>query len=225
MRSAKWLAPILTTLALAACGGGAAPSAAPVSSAPPPAASKPAAASTAASASASAKPAASTAASAKPAASGAAASGAGAASGAAGAKPTVRIGGFNFPESSVLAELYGQALEGAGYKVDRHENLGSREVVEPALEKGDLDMVPEYMSTLLLFVDKNAKGSSDPAEAQKLLQTALTPKNLTVLDYSPAVDTNGFAVTKANADKYKLAKMSDLQPVAPQFILGGPPEC
>jgi osmoprotectant transport system substrate-binding protein len=57
------------------------------------------------------------------------------------------------------------------------------------------------------------------------LQDLLTPKNLTVLDYSPAVDTNGFVVTKTTADKFKLAKMSDLQPVASQLVLGGPPEC
>ena len=53
----------------------------------------------------------------------------------------------------------------------------------------------------------------------------LTPKNLTVLDYAQAIDTNGFVVTKPTADKYKLAKMSDLQPVAGQLVLGGPPEC
>lgn len=223
MRTHHWLLslPVVATLALAACGGGAAPSAAPASSAPAPAASKPAA-SAPVSAAASAKPAASAAASAsaKPAAS---ASGAAAASG--GAKPTVRVGGFNFPESTVLVELYSQALEGSGYKVERKANLGNREIVEPALEKGDIDLVPEYMNTLLLFVDKNSKGSSDPAEDQKLLQTALTPKNLTVLDYSPAVDSNGFVVAKATADKNKLKKMSDLTPVAPQMILGGPPEC
>jgi osmoprotectant transport system substrate-binding protein len=57
------------------------------------------------------------------------------------------------------------------------------------------------------------------------LQDLLTPMNITVLDFAQAVDTNGFVVTKATSDKYKLAKMSDLQPVASQLVLGGPPEC
>ncbi|HEU0168295.1 MAG TPA: ABC transporter substrate-binding protein [Chloroflexota bacterium] len=123
-------------------------------------------------------------------------------------------------------ELYGQALEGAGYKVDRSKaNLGSREVVEPALEKGDIDLVPEYMNTLLLFLDKNQQGSGDAAADQKALQTVLTPKNLTVLDYAQAVDGNGFVVTKDTASKYNLKKMSDLAPVGNQLVLGGPPEC
>jgi len=224
-------------LALAACGGGAAAPSSPAASSPAPAASKPAtspAASAAASAkpaaSASAKPAASGAASAKPAASGAAsASAKPAASGAAatsgGAKPTVNIGSTNFPEQLVLGELYAQVLESNGYKVNRMFNLGSREIVEPALESGKIDMDGEYLATLLSFVDKNAKPTSDPAETSKLLQTALTPKNLTVLNYAPAVDTNGFVVTKATADQYKLQKLSDLAPVAGQMVLGGAPEC
>jgi osmoprotectant transport system substrate-binding protein len=216
MRAFRFLAPILaaSALGLAACGGGAAPSAAPASSAAPKPASAPA------SAAASAKPAASGAASAsaKPAASGAAAA-------SAGARPTVKIGSTNFSEQLVLGELYAQVLESNGYRVERKFNLGTREIVEPALESGQIDMDAEYLATLLSFVDKNAKPSTDPAETSKLLQQALTPKKLTVLQYAPAVDQNGFVVTKATADKNNLKKMSDLQPVAKDMILGGPPEC
>jgi osmoprotectant transport system substrate-binding protein len=109
--------------------------------------------------------------------------------------------------------------------VNRMFNLGSREVVEPALESGKIDMDAEYLATLLSFVDKNAKPTGDPAETSKLLQTALTPKGLTVLNFAPAVDTNGFVVTKATADANKLKKLSDLAPVAGNMILGGAPEC
>jgi osmoprotectant transport system substrate-binding protein len=218
------------TLALAACGGGAAPSAAPASTAPSAPASKPAASPAAsaaapASAAASAKPAASGAASAsaKPAASGAASAAAKPA--ASGAKPEVNIGSTNFSEQLVLGELYAQVLESNGYKVNRQFNLGSREIVEPALESGKIDMDAEYLATLLQFLDKNAKASSDPADTSKTLQQTLTAKNLTVLNYAPAVDTNGFVVTKATADKSNLKKLSDLAPLASQMILGGAPEC
>jgi osmoprotectant transport system substrate-binding protein len=136
------------------------------------------------------------------------------------------MGSANFPEQVILGELYAQVLEANGYTVERHLNLGSREIVEPALEKGDIDMYPEYLATAEAFLAKaNSKATSDPATTQKALQDQFTPKNITVLDYSQAVDTNGFVVTKDTADKYRLAKMSDLQPVAGELVLGGPPEC
>jgi osmoprotectant transport system substrate-binding protein len=145
---------------------------------------------------------------------------------AGGPKPMVKTGSFNFDESVVLMELYSQVLEANGYTVERHPRLGSREIVEPALESGQIDLVPEYLATLEAFLAKtNSKASSDSTATQKALQDLLTPKNLTVLDFAQAVDTNGFVVTKATADKNKLAKMSDLQAVASQLVLGGPPEC
>ena len=96
----------------------------------------------------------------------------------------------------------------------------------PALESGQIDLVPEYLATAEAFVNKaNSKASSDPAATQQSLQACFTPKNITVLDFAQAVDTNGFVVTKDTADKFKLTKMSDLQPVAEEMVLGGPPEC
>jgi osmoprotectant transport system substrate-binding protein len=145
--------------------------------------------------------------------------------GTGGAKPAITIGSTNFSEQLVLGELYSQILEANGYTVTRKFNLGSREIVFPALESGQIDMEADYLATLLAFVDKNAKGSTDPKQTAATLQQALTPRGVTVLDYAPAVDQNGFVVTKATADKHKLAKVSDLAPVAGQLVLGGPPEC
>src|SRR5438876_10765073 len=61
-------------------------------------------------------------------------------------KPTVKIGSADFPEQIILGELYAQVLEANGYSVDRRFNLGSREIVAPALESGQLDLVPEYLA-------------------------------------------------------------------------------
>ena len=136
------------------------------------------------------------------------------------------MGSANFPEQVILGELYSQVLEANGYTIERHLNLGSREIVEPALESGQIDMYPEYLATAVAFVTKDtSKASPDPAATAKALQDAFTPKNITVLDFSPAVDTNGFVVSKSTADKNKLTKMSDLAPVAKDMVLGGPPEC
>ncbi len=230
MRSFRLLAAGASALALfvSACSTGGAPSptaapAAPPTTAPAKPTTAPApspAAATSPAPAASPKPAASPAAAASPSA---------AAVSAGGPKPTVKVGSFNFDESEILQELYAQVLETNGYTIERHARLGNREIVEPALESGQIDLVPEYLATVEAFIaGKNStpsKASSDPAATQAALQTLLTPKNLTVLDFAQAVDTNGFVVTKATADKYKLAKLSDLQPVASQLVLGGPPEC
>jgi osmoprotectant transport system substrate-binding protein len=230
MRSFRLLAAGASALALllSACQTGGAPSPTP----PPAAATTPPKPTTAAAASpAAASPAASPKPAASPASSPAAvaaASPSAAASPAAagGPKPTVKVGSFNFDESVVLMELYGGVLEANGYTIERKPRLGNREIVQPALEKGDIDLVGEYLATLEAFLAKdNTKASGDPAATMKALQDLLTPKNLTVLDYSPAIDANGFVVTKATADKFKLSKLSDLQPVADQLVMGGPPEC
>src|SRR5438067_222493 len=232
MRSFRLLAAGASALALflSACQTGGAPS---PTTAPPPT-TAPAKPTTAASPAAAASPSASPAAAASPAASpkppaspAAAASPSAAASPAAGGpKPMVKVASFNFDESEILQELYAQVLETNGYTIERHPRLGTREIVEPALESGQIDLVPEYLATAEAFLAKDqTKASSDPAATQKALQDLLTPKNITVLDFAQAVDTNGFVVSKANADKFKLAKMSDLQPVAGQLVLGGPPEC
>jgi osmoprotectant transport system substrate-binding protein len=152
-------------------------------------------------------------------------------SASASGKPPIRIGSTNFTEQTILAELYAQVLEANGYRVERRLNLGPREIVEPALESSQIDFYPDYMATLLAFVGKGSGGasgpaaSSDPAATLGTLQSVLQPKGVTTLDYAPAVDTNGYVLTKANADKYHATKLSDLAPVASQLVLGGPPEC
>ena len=138
----------------------------------------------------------------------------------------VKVASFNFDESEILQELYAQVLEANGFTIERHTRLGTREIVEPALESGQIDLVPEYMATLETFIAKDqSKASSDPAATQKALQDVLTPKNITVLDFGQAVDQNGFAITQQTSQKYNAKKMSDLQPVANQLVLGGTPEC
>ena len=146
-------------------------------------------------------------------------------SGTGGAKPNVKVGSTNFYEQGILGELYAQILENSGYTVERKFNLGNREIVQPALESGQIDIDAEYLATLLSFVDKNAKASTDPKQTAKDLQTALSAKKLTVLDAAAATDQNGFVVTKDTAAKYNLKKLSDLTSVAGQLVLGGPPEC
>lgn len=155
------------------------------------------------------------------------ASACGGASTSGGPKPSVKVGSTNFYEQGILAELYAQILENGGYTVERKFNLGNREIVQPALESGQIDLDAEYLATLLTFLDKSAKASTDPKATQTSLQTALTAKKLTVLDYAAATDQNGFVVTKDTQSKYNLKKLSDIASGSAQgqLILGGPAEC
>jgi osmoprotectant transport system substrate-binding protein len=145
-----------------------------------------------------------------------------------GTKPAVTVGSTNFYEQLTLGELYSQILEANGYTVTRKFNLGNREIVEPAIESGQIDIDAEYLATLLAFIDKDgkvAKPTTDPKETQTGLQKALDPKALTVLDFAAATDQNGFVVTKDTASTKNLKKLSDLAPIGNTLVLGGPPEC
>ncbi|GAC1321295.1 MAG: hypothetical protein NVSMB12_21400 [Acidimicrobiales bacterium] len=131
---------------------------------------------------------------------------------AAGAPIT--IGGFNFPESSILAYLYGDALKAQGATVTVKDKLGSRETLEPGLQSGQIDMLPEYAATALLFLDKSADASGPIDGVVTKLKTKFESLNIVVADPTQAVDTNAFAVTKATADKYKITSLSDLAKTA-----------
>src|SRR4051794_14854516 len=145
---------------------------------------------------------------------------------AGGTKAGVRVASFDFAESRVLAELYAQALERAGIPVVRHIGLASREEVEPALEQGMVDLVPEYTGTALTFLEAGGQpATSDAAATYSRLQSAFASRGVTALVPSPAADQNALAVTRATADRLHLSRVSDLSPVASSLVLGGPPEC
>ena len=137
--------------------------------------------------------------------------------------PTITIGSANFSENALVAEIYAQALESEGYQVERKLNIGSREIYAPALEAGELDLIPEYIGTMLTYLGGTA--SSDSAETHAALQVAWEPAGIDVLDYAPAQDKNGFVVTQATATELGVTKVSDLAAHNGTLTLGGPPEC
>lgn len=130
-----------------------------------------------------------------------------------------------FAENQIVAEMYAQVLENAGYRVERRLNLKSREISEPALERGEIDVVPEYLGSLLVFLDKNAAPAPDPGQSVEQIRKLLETRNAVLLEPSEANNTNAFVVTARTADQRGLTKVSDLAPMAGELILGGPPEC
>jgi osmoprotectant transport system substrate-binding protein len=122
--------------------------------------------------------------------------------------PAIKIGSANFSESALVAEIYAQTLEAEGYQVERKLNTGNREIYAPALESGELDLIPEYIGSMLTYLGGTATSNSD--ETHAALQAAWEPAGIQVLDYAPAQDKNGFAVTQATAESLGLTTVSDL---------------
>jgi osmoprotectant transport system substrate-binding protein len=138
----------------------------------------------------------------------------------------VTIGSFDFPESELLGELYGAALEDAGYEVRLELGLGPRELLTPALSEGLVELVPEYLGTALQFVSLGQALSTPDTERSRLaLVRVLADGPLRALDPAPAQDANVFVVTAETAERAGLVEVSDLHGVAPDLRFAGPPEC
>jgi osmoprotectant transport system substrate-binding protein len=138
----------------------------------------------------------------------------------------VRVASFNFPESRLLAEIYVQALEDEGVAVRRELDLGPRELVLPALRQDLVDVVPEYLGTALTAMEPGASLEGLGAEeVGRRLAATVEPWGLAVLRAADAQNQNGLAVTRATAERHRLAAVSDLVPLASGLVLGGPPEC
>jgi osmoprotectant transport system substrate-binding protein len=135
----------------------------------------------------------------------------------------ITVASFDFPESRVLAEIYAQALEGRGFRVERALGIGPRELVEPALQRGLVELVPEYAGSALTFIGRSA--SSDGDLTHQRLVDALGSRGLTALSPAPAQDRNAFAVLTSTAEELDVRTLSDLVPYADDIVFGGPTEC
>ncbi len=135
---------------------------------------------------------------------------------------TITIGSANFSENVLLAHIYAEALEDAGVATTVKPNIGSREVIIPALQDGSIDIVPEYSGALLAYLggDETAFSSEDVLKALD----AVVPEGTTLLEAASAEDKDTLVVTAETAEKYNLVSIGDLQPVAGELVLGGPPE-
>ncbi|MEU3992706.1 ABC transporter substrate-binding protein [Streptomyces platensis] len=132
------------------------------------------------------------------------------------------IGTANFTENQILGYLYAGVLNAAGVKTTVKPNLGSREIVVPALRSGDIDLLPEYQGSLLLYLDQKAT-ETEAGAMQNALATVL-PNGLEVLPYAAAEDRDTFAVTRETADHYGLKTLADLRKVNGKLVFGAAAE-
>lgn len=148
-----------------------------------------------------------------------------------GSKGSLVIGSAGFTESTVLAQMYAQLLSHAGYSTSI-QTVSDRELYEPALEKGQIDVVPEYAATLAEFLNDKVNGANAKPVASPDLNTTVaaltklaTPRGLKVLPAGQAVDQNAFAVSRSFAAKYHLTTLSDLGKAHVPVKLAAGEEC
>ncbi|WP_149547005.1 ABC transporter substrate-binding protein [Streptomyces marokkonensis] len=138
---------------------------------------------------------------------------------------TVVVGSNNFAESTLLADIYGEALRAKGLKVSYKHNIGSRETTYGLMKNGSITVLPEYNGSLLAYLDPEA--GQESTEAVNEAVKAKLDKKLTLLESSPAEDKDSVSVNAGTAKKYGLtaeSTLADLKDIAPELVIGGSPE-
>ena len=139
-----------------------------------------------------------------------------------GSSDTIVIGSQAYYSNEIIAEIYAQALEKDGTKVERKFNIGQRDAYMPDVKSGAISLFPEYTGNLLEYLGGKADTNS-PDDVYAALKKAL-PSSLVALDYAKAADQDTYTVTKANADKYSLESIADLSKMPAPVTVGGAPE-
>ena len=137
------------------------------------------------------------------------------------ASSTIAIGSQAYYSNEIIAEIYAQALEDAGFTVERTFNIGQRDAIIPSLQDGTIALTPEYTGNLLQFFDKETTVTATD-DVYAALQKAL-PDGLKVLDQSAATDQDSYNVTAEFAKEHNLTSIGDLAGITP-LVLGGAPE-
>ena len=134
-------------------------------------------------------------------------------------KETFVVGSQDYYSNEIIAETYAQALEAAGYPVERQLRIGQREAYLPEIEAGQIDLFPEYTGPALQHWQPGTTARlADAVYAD--LQEAV-PENLRVLEQSPATDQDAYVVTREFADRWNLTTIADLAKVTEPLTLGG----
>lgn len=142
-------------------------------------------------------------------------------------KVTLTVGSKNFTEQIVLGEVYAQALEAAGYKVDKRLNLGSETVARQAVKTDQISGYPEYVSTALtsFFEVEPEEVPADATEAYEEAKASFEKEGLTAFPPTPFASANAVGTLRKTAEERDLKTVSDLEGQSEEMTLYGSPEC
>lgn len=131
-------------------------------------------------------------------------------------KDAIRVGSKDFTESLVVSEIYALALEDAGYKVERKQDIAGS-VVHTSLINNEIDLYPEYTGTGLLSI-LQMDMITDPEEVYRTVKDEYEKRfQVTWLDYSKANDGQGLVIRTDVAEQLGIRTISDLQKHAPEL--------
>ena len=133
---------------------------------------------------------------------------------------SIVVGSAGFPESKIIAEIYAQALQTNGFNVGRRMGIGSRETYVPALKDHSIDLVPEYIGNLLLYLQPDTTVTMLDAVELELYKRL--PGDLSILTPSPACDQDTVTVTAETAAKWNLKTIADLGAHSPEVKFAAP---
>lgn len=131
---------------------------------------------------------------------------------------TIVIGSQDYYSNEIIAETYAQALENAGYDVDRQFRIGQREAYLPEIEAGEIDLFPEYSGPVLQYWEPDTEARL-PDDVYAALVDA-SPDGLNILDQSPATDQDSYVITQEFADEWGIENVEDLSKVTEPMTLG-----
>ncbi|HEX3434242.1 MAG TPA: glycine betaine ABC transporter substrate-binding protein [Solirubrobacteraceae bacterium] len=135
------------------------------------------------------------------------------------------IGDKNFPEENILGQLYAQALEAKGYKINLKSEIGSSEIIYKALTSGKIDMYPEYTGVFLSAVAEQTKLPTSAEDAYKQAKAFAESKGFAMLQYTPFYDSDALAMSPSFASKNpSLKSIEELKPLGKKVTLGAAPE-
>ena len=133
----------------------------------------------------------------------------------------VTIGDKNYTEQFVLGQLYQQALEAQGFRVNITQNIGPPVVVRQALANGSLSMYPEYLDDFDQTIARLHRGFHTVRAAVRAGQSWARRHGLRLLAPTPFSDTTAIAVTDAFATGHRLHTIAGLSRVGATLIIGG----
>jgi osmoprotectant transport system substrate-binding protein len=140
-----------------------------------------------------------------------------------GSSETIVVGSQGYYSNEIIAEIYAQALEGAGFDVEKKLNIGQRDAYMPEVESGEIDVFPEYTGSLLEYLSDDAVDVTAPDDVYAALQEVL-PESLTALDFAEASDQDTYTVLKSFAEEHGLKTIGDLKNAPAPVTIGAAPE-
>ncbi len=144
-------------------------------------------------------------------------------SGSSSSGGSLTLGTKNFTEEFIVGQLYRQALEAKGCKINYKENIGATEVVDKALKSGQIDAYPEYTGESVATVAGINQTVKSPQQEYDLAKALYAKRGQEMSQMTPFFDTDAIAVTKAYAKQHGLVTTADLKKVG-HFTLGARPE-